>query len=852
MANLTEVKTVFTIDLSPYLSGLKSVLTMTQQTGAQLKPLLNLEIDKANFTELEKTYDQYLEQLKASIPAADEAGDAATKLGGARDDESDKTTKSTKAQGEHEVSLKKSKREALEAYGAVMFLTQGILRMASSATGGNKELEKVNRAMSEGVGQGFELAGLMGTLGIASGGTAVAIGAVATVAITLTRVFTEMEDVTGRNEKIQNDFARTLIGMTIPQMEEYRKKISEAIVEGEKQIALEKERSKQVVETGNAYVNLGLKILSFLGITWATKETEESLQRVKKEGATIDEQISGKRKTQAEIEQFILQAKIDSLIQANDRQRAEAKKTWDDEIIMITSSEAAGIKKDEALISSKLKYEAKIREITIQEQNTALAAAKQITDAYLKAADDRFESELNLRRASLIMQGAETETIELRMIQARRARFEAQLKELSSIVGPVGPETLQKQTELEKQITQLEAQEAEKRKSIKQNEKDSTTDLADLQLQEVLSRIRLRGIQTGKTEEQIQQETLNRKKQALESELGLINESEQSGTTLDQKTILRKQQVETELSNLAVEGAELRKQVAEDERQNILNGLQSMASNIESTFGSLFQLEQQRTTRTLNEEKKRQEATLETEKNKKISAIEAEKQILRSTKMTAQQREAAETNLSKRREAIEQEYADKKSALDASMEAKAREQMKTMFGLQKASQIANAMINTYSAAVAALAPPPLGLGPVFGPIVAATAIAAGLANIAVISAQEVPGLEKGGRLRKGDVGFIEGYGSEIVAPEKTFVDVFKTDLAPRITDILIPQIRADVLAAISVPAGGGQVTYIAQIHIENFSANNDDFEKLKQTVEDAMRRAGTDDASTLFRNQKRT
>ena len=31
MANLSEVKTVFTIDLSPYLSGLKTMLTMTQQ-----------------------------------------------------------------------------------------------------------------------------------------------------------------------------------------------------------------------------------------------------------------------------------------------------------------------------------------------------------------------------------------------------------------------------------------------------------------------------------------------------------------------------------------------------------------------------------------------------------------------------------------------------------------------------------------------------------------------------------------------------------------------------------------------------------------------------------------------------
>jgi hypothetical protein len=52
----------------------------------------------------------------------------------------------------------------------------------------------------------------------------------------------------------------------------------------------------------------------------------------------------------------------------------------------------------------------------------------------------------------------------------------------------------------------------------------------------------------------------------------------------------------------------------------------------------------------------------------------------------------------------------------------------------KALAVSQATISTYSAATAALAPPPLGLGPIFGPIAAAIAIATGLANIANISA----------------------------------------------------------------------------------------------------------------------
>lgn len=50
----------------------------------------------------------------------------------------------------------------------------------------------------------------------------------------------------------------------------------------------------------------------------------------------------------------------------------------------------------------------------------------------------------------------------------------------------------------------------------------------------------------------------------------------------------------------------------------------------------------------------------------------------------------------------------------------------------KALAISQATIDTYRAASAALAPPPVGAGPLFGPILAATTIALGLANVAKI------------------------------------------------------------------------------------------------------------------------
>jgi len=62
----------------------------------------------------------------------------------------------------------------------------------------------------------------------------------------------------------------------------------------------------------------------------------------------------------------------------------------------------------------------------------------------------------------------------------------------------------------------------------------------------------------------------------------------------------------------------------------------------------------------------------------------------------------------------------------------------------KALAVGQALINTYQAATAALAPPPVGAGPIFGPIAAAGAVAAGMANVKQILATKLPGADGGG------------------------------------------------------------------------------------------------------------
>lgn len=65
-------------------------------------------------------------------------------------------------------------------------------------------------------------------------------------------------------------------------------------------------------------------------------------------------------------------------------------------------------------------------------------------------------------------------------------------------------------------------------------------------------------------------------------------------------------------------------------------------------------------------------------------------------------------------------------------------------GAYKLLAVSQASIDTYRAATAALAPPPVGAGPLFGPILAATTIGLGLANVAKIMGFAEGGVINGG------------------------------------------------------------------------------------------------------------
>ena len=90
--------------------------------------------------------------------------------------------------------------------------------------------------------------------------------------------------------------------------------------------------------------------------------------------------------------------------------------------------------------------------------------------------------------------------------------------------------------------------------------------------------------------------------------------------------------------------------------------------------------------------------------------------------------------------------------------------------LGKGLAVAQAVRQTYLAATAALAPPPVGAGPLFGPALAASTVALGLAQVAKIVAANNGALVTGGQTGVDNQPFLLSKG-EIVAPAKSFDEV---------------------------------------------------------------------------------
>lgn len=151
--------------------------------------------------------------------------------------------------------------------------------------------------------------------------------------------------------------------------------------------------------------------------------------------------------------------------------------------------------------------------------------------------------------------------------------------------------------------------------------------------------------------------------------------------------------------------------------------------------------------------------------------------------------------------ALEQQKADAISNIRLAQAQQDVDTMNTVFDntrsllgeeteLAKGLAVLQSTMNTYTAATAALAPPPVGAGPLIGPILAATTVALGLANVNKILSAPEPQFAQGG--------LVGGYGTSTSDSVSARLSKGESVINARSTRMFKP-----LLSAIN-EAGGGR------------------------------------------------
>jgi len=165
----------------------------------------------------------------------------------------------------------------------------------------------------------------------------------------------------------------------------------------------------------------------------------------------------------------------------------------------------------------------------------------------------------------------------------------------------------------------------------------------------------------------------------------------------------------------------------------------------------------------------------------------------------------------------EEERAKRLAALDEEHEAKKLEIQKENAKREKALGIFNTIINTAQAIVKALA----DLGPIAGPIMAATVGALGVAQTAAIASTPEP-FEAGALIQGGRGGVVgqigEGKQDELILPMETGVD--------RLADRLIEALSKQAAQPSGAVSGGGNVT----LNLGTFIGNDAGLRELERRL----------------------
>jgi hypothetical protein len=886
----TEVKIVFTADLKPYVEGLKSMLSMTATTGQQLKPLLNVDVKAPDVSGLESQLKAVVDQTEEYIRSLNDAGVANDKLGSKEEDHAAHTDHAAGAVERKSGSLNKAKRNALEAFGALSFLATGIVELSSKASGGSKDMDKLNRGMSEGISAGFGLAGTLSVLGIATGGWAVAIGAAVAIGLSLLRFFDDSEERLKRNATAMQLFSESLRGASGRDLEEYRKGLLQAIAASD-QFIQAAERKKAALSVGD---------LAGRAETQSLISQEQARRALLvQEREKLDQELNARAKTGAEVREFIRQAETAATVDQFEQQRRAAEDTYKKE-----QEEFRG--HADGLEAARKKHAAEMRRIAEEEAHFD----KQI-------ADQKFEAELARITADGVSRGALQEQLDLAILSARADYYRKELNALAALDTQMSSQQRLRKQQLETLLTQIQQQESQKRIDLERSERNSRMQLYGLLVREQIAIARGNGIINKQIEEQTAEDVLEVRRRAAQAELDQLKREESAaasaGRQLDQDKLLRKRELEVSLTEISVEGLEARKRTIQAERdaweqhhQYILGPLlagydeffnsivnqsrtvtQQMIDDMtrQNEFSArqrqvdydLFLIDQDARKKTLQAQLQHGEIS-QREYSLRIQQMELEKQQreqeLRNASIQEEERrlELQEQMDEERKSSFERAYDAMRGTLiqaigdmlreelrqgaisvamhiknqllktKSTVAAEAQQTAATEAGvLARLALLAVEVVKSLAAAAASMVKAAASVVEwevaTFGPFALVTIPATIAALVGIFnSIKSAFGFEHGGKIKKGQTGFFEGRDVEIIAPEKDFKEVFRDDLMPELLgmlatgtahQMLLPTIRPEVLVEARREISGGRGSGIDLQFVERFEQAIDRLERLE-------------------------
>ena len=848
------------------------MLTLTQATGQQIQPLLNLQVKAPNFAPLDAELARIQEEMKLVSAESQQLGTSQNALVPPIENTRKSLTKQRDEFSQGESSIRGMRREAVHIVGALAFVSSSILDMAGNASNGNPHLEKMASVLREGVGAGFGLASTLSLIPGVTGPVAIGIGSVVGVGTALAKVLGDDEAKSKSLQIALNDFVGTLRGASKQALEEQRVSLQKVIV----QETLHEEQMKKSSLQAAQYslFNGGLEA-SFLNLaagifggTSQLKQHQADLEALNKQLGAFDESAAEREKR---VNALRIQSEDDAFKQRKEKAE-EDKRLRDQDIADRTKDDKDDADRKSQLLLSEQSYNNDLRKIRDDELKQKEEHAKLLIglEAEIEKAVTDAGEKMELATARTELERiAITERYAIRRLETeKKAALESidlEINRLEAIGGADAKRQLPRLRE-QKQVvsTKFETQEnvvrTESAVKVDQIPIGSIKDQEDLikGMNEDLAREN-DGARRDEIRKQIEfnQQWLDRMKLQgglIAAQQEAVKEAEQRVLDADDDATLAsaKEQLRIEkdkydkLTLSAAEYAQKLRQQKEQERrlwtennQFALGIIQGITDGFRDAFRSiiagqsdvskqteidfqLFKLDRQKRETELRASLAKGEISQE-EYSLRVQQLEIEQQKReeelnksRETLVTKAWNTIRDKAINDLEEMLGKELENLVIGEVAHVAAEEAKTTATAVGTTARSasnvkEVASNLSTFASSAASGVAKAAQSAAALPFPLNIAAIAAAIAATVGLfLGIKKVFGFEEGGRVRKGQIGYFEGAGDEIIAPEKTFLDVMRGELAPKIIMQAVEQTRRQTISRIvetqtRVAANGSKV-----------------------------------------------